>query len=95
MGKGRRSIQRKCEKAKSGQVQHLLTRRKSTHTVGKYATENGATKAAVHCSKVLNIEINELTARKFKNEYQRELTVCYVYVYVYVCYVGVRTIHKY
>ena len=42
-------------------------------SIGKYAAENGATKVAVYFSKKLNIEINESTARKFKNEYEREL----------------------
>ena len=41
--------------------------------IGKYATENGPTKAAAHFSKVLDCKINESTARKFKCEYLNEI----------------------
>ena len=41
--------------------------------IGKYATENGPTKAAAHFSKVLDCKINESTARKFKSEYLNEI----------------------
>ena len=39
--------------------------------IGKYAAENGATKAARHFSKKLGIEMNESTGRNFKSEYLR------------------------
>ncbi len=42
-------------------------------TIGKYAAENGATRAAMRYSKEMGLEMNESTVRKFKNEYEREL----------------------
>ena len=42
--------------------------------IGKYAAENGATRAALHFSKVLGLDINESTARKFKSEYCQEFS---------------------
>lgn len=44
-------------------------------SIGKYAAENGATRAAVCFSKKLEMTINESTARKFKDDYIRELSV--------------------
>ena len=41
--------------------------------IGKYAAENGATKAARHYSKVMGFTINESTARKMKSEYLEKL----------------------
>ena len=41
--------------------------------IGKYALENGNTRAARHFSKVLNRKINESTARRLKSEYVQAL----------------------
>ena len=41
--------------------------------IGKYASENGATRAARHFSQSLERSINESTARKFKSEYLEQL----------------------
>ena len=37
--------------------------------IGRYASENGATRASVHFSKFLRKRVLETTARRFKNEY--------------------------
>ena len=37
--------------------------------IGHYASENGATRASVHFSKILKKHVPEATARRFKNEY--------------------------
>jgi len=41
--------------------------------IGKYAAENGATKAAKHYTAAWGIEINESTARRFKEKYLNKL----------------------
>ena len=41
--------------------------------IGKYAAENGATRAAKHYTAVLGIEINESTARRFKAKHLEKL----------------------
>ena len=41
--------------------------------IGKYAAENGPTRAAKYFSEKLNIQISEPTARKFKEEYLKKL----------------------
>ena len=38
-------------------------------TIGKYAAENGATRAARYFSKLLDRKITELTVRRLKSEY--------------------------
>ena len=42
-------------------------------SIGKYAAENGPTKAARHFTKILGSSVNESTARKLRSEYLREL----------------------
>ena len=42
--------------------------------IGKYAAENGPTKAAKHFSQVLNREVPETTARRLKAEYLQRAT---------------------
>ena len=37
--------------------------------IGRYASENGATRTSVHFSKLLRKRVAETTARRFKNEY--------------------------
>lgn len=41
--------------------------------IGKYAAENGASRAARHYSKVMGVVINESTVRKMKSEYLEKL----------------------
>ena len=41
--------------------------------IGKYAAENGATRAAKHYSAVWGISINESTARRLKSQYLEKL----------------------
>ena len=41
--------------------------------IGKYAAENGASKAARHYSKVMGFTINESTVRKMKSDYLEKL----------------------
>ena len=41
--------------------------------IGRYASENGATRASVHFSKLLRKHVPETTARRFKNEYLDQL----------------------
>ena len=41
--------------------------------IGKYAAENGATRAAKHYSAVWGIPINESTARRLKSQYLEKL----------------------
>lgn len=42
-------------------------------SIGKYAAENGPTKAARHFTKILGSDVNESTARKLRSEYLMEL----------------------
>ena len=44
-------------------------------SIGKYAAENGSTKAAWCFSKLLKRDNNESTARKLRSEYLKELAV--------------------
>lgn len=43
--------------------------------IGKYAAENGPTRAARHYTKTFGHDINESTARKLRSEYLNELKV--------------------
>ena len=42
--------------------------------IGRYTSENGATQASVHFSKLMRKYVLETTARRFKNEYFRSIT---------------------
>ena len=56
---------------KRGSYNHYTAEERAS--IGKYASENGPTKAARHFTKVLRRNINESTARKLRTEYLKEL----------------------
>ena len=62
----RRSVPNRC-----GKYNHYTAEERAM--IGRYAAENGPTRASKHFSKLLRKNISEPTARRFKNEYLLKL----------------------
>lgn len=61
------------EKKEAGRYNSYTAEQRAS--IGKYAAENGPTKAARRFSKLLKCDINESTARKLKSDYLKELAI--------------------
>ena len=61
----------KCETVRRGKYNCYTPEQRAE--IGKYATENGATKAVKRYTSAWGININELTARRLKSEYLEKL----------------------
>ena len=55
------------KKWKRGEYGHYSPQQKAK--LARYAIDNGATKAARHCSEKLGTKLNESTVRSFKSSY--------------------------
>ena len=61
------------EKSKTGRGQYNSYSKEQCAMIGKYAAENGPTRAAKHYTAVWGIQINESTARRLKEKYLEKL----------------------
>ena len=61
------------EKSQHPRGQYNSYSKEQRALIGKYAAENGATRAARHYTAVWGIKINESTARRLKGEYLKKL----------------------
>ena len=75
-------VQAAMDKKDEGDDDHQAKRRKyATYTaterakIGKFAVENGTTRACKHFSQLWKKSVPEATARRFKNEYLKELAL--------------------
>ena len=62
-----------AEKPKKKQTKYNEYTREQRAEIGRYAAENGSTRAAKHFFHVLNTNVPELTARRLKREYLKKL----------------------
>jgi len=60
-------------KSKTGRGEYNSYSNEQRAMIGKYAVENGPTRAAKHYTAVWGIQINESTARRLKKKYLEKL----------------------